>query len=122
MRVNMSPFQLSTFSALKSYSKKNLLLGESLSALTHRADASTGAKDEDYSGAANFEHTHTHGLQERCPFHYRAITLQRRSPPFRSPAHDNSNVCLSTPVTAFALGGLCQLHHIHHLSDSDKLV
>lgn len=80
---NMSPFWLSTFSALKSDSKNNLLLRELLSALMHRTDALIGAKDDDYSRGANFEHTHR--LQKRCPFHYKAITLQGCFLPFSSP-------------------------------------
>lgn len=54
--VNMSPFQLSTSSALKLDSKNHLFLSKLLSALMHRADASIGAKDEEYSRGVNFEH------------------------------------------------------------------
>lgn len=64
IHVNTSPFQLSTFSALQSDSKNNLLLSELLCALMHRADAPIGAKDEDYSRGANFEHIRTHIAKE----------------------------------------------------------
>lgn len=91
--------------------KNNLLLRELLSALMHRA------KGEAYSRGDNFNHTHTHRLQKRCPFHYKAITLQGCF----LPAHNHSDTYLSIAVTASALWGLCQLHCIHKLGNTDKL-
>lgn len=76
--MNKSPFQLSTFSALKLESKNNLLLRELFSALMYRADASIGVKDEDYSRGANFEHTCTQGAKEML------ISLQGCFRPFSS--------------------------------------
>lgn len=52
--MNISPFWLSTFSALKLDSKRNLLLRDLLSALMHRAEG------EAYSRGADFNHTHIH--------------------------------------------------------------
>lgn len=77
-------FSLSTFSALKSDSKKkNLLLSELLSALTYRADASIGAKDEDYPRGANFEHIRTWVAKEvPVSLHHNYITRVFSSPRF----------------------------------------
>ena len=82
--TNMSPCRLSTFSALKSDSKNNLLLRELLSALTHRADALIGAKDEDYSRGANFEHTGTQVAKE-MPISLQGNYITRLFASFSSP-------------------------------------
>lgn len=65
--------------------------------------------------------THAHRLQKRCPLitkqlHYKGVFC-----PSFCPAHDHSAMCVSIPVTASALRGLCQLRCTHHLSDTDKL-
>lgn len=49
--------------------------------------------------------------------HYKGVFF-----PSVLPAHNSSDICLSIPVTASALGALCQLHCIHHPSITDKLV
>lgn len=85
-----------------------------------RAETSMGAKDEDYSRTANFEHTCTQAAKE-MPTHYKAITLQRCFLPFILPCSWPQRYVLSIPVTASALRGLCQLRCTHHLSDTDKL-
>lgn len=100
-------FWLSTFFAVKSDSKNNLLLSELLPALMHRADVSAGTKDEDYSRGANFEHISTWAATEM------PISLHEIFPPFAfSPSqfHCCDHIhkrerCFSVPVTVSDLGG-----------------
>lgn len=60
--------------------------------------------------------THAHKVQKRCSFHYKGVFVLSVLP-----SHDNSDISLSISVTASGLEGLCQLHCIHHISDTDKL-
>lgn len=122
--LNTSLSQLSIYSTLKSDSKNHQFLRELLSALKHRPDVSVGATDQDSSRGLS---TQAQMWQKRCPLHCKAVTLQGAFFPSVLPAHDNSDIHFPVPVlhlhTASALGGMPQLHCIHHLSNTsvDKL-